>query len=99
VVDQLVAAGDQVEAPRPVDHYAYFGDRGGLDRFLSAAAALGFRGNALPTDQGRLGAHLVREDAVVIHHIHEVVSELRRLAEECGGEYDGWGCPAADAGP
>jgi regulator of RNase E activity RraB len=101
VVDQLLAAGDQVEAPRPVDHYAYFGDQGARDRFLRAASALGFRARALPVDEksARLGAHLVREDAVDIHHIHGVVSEVRQLAEECGGEYDGWGCPVAEQSP
>jgi hypothetical protein len=101
VVDQLLAAGDELEASRPVDHYAYFGDKSARDRFLGAARARGFRGRALPPDEksARLGAHLVREDPVVIHHIHQVVSEVRQLAEECGGEYDGWGCPMAGGTP
>lgn len=98
VTDQLYQAGDHLDVPRPVDHYVYFPDDGSRTRFLGAATSRGFHGTALPRDDksARLGAHLVREDPVAIHHIHGVVTELRELAAQCGGEYDGWGCPVAD---
>lgn len=95
VVDELRKRGDQLDVPRPVDHYVYFDNAGARDRFLAAASGQGFRGEQTKAKKGerRHGAHLVRADPVELHHIHEVALDLAELAETHGGEYDGWGCP------
>jgi hypothetical protein len=90
VVTNLREAGDDNELPRPVDHYAYFGDAGARDAFLRDVRALGFSAEAT---LGRIGAHLVRTDPVELEHIHEVVCGLIDLVDRHGGEYDGWGAP------
>ena len=82
----------------------YFTDPAARDEFVKAAVERGFEGRSTdgedegaPADGGagarRFCAHLVREDPVDLAHIHEVVLDLRALAHEHGGEYDGWGCP------
>lgn len=105
VVDQLREHGDQLDKPRPVDHYAYFDDPAARDAFLGAAAAQGFAGEISDREsgegagapeeggEGRFGAHLCRVDPAEMGHIHEVACSLRELAAEHGGRYDGWGCP------
>ena len=94
VVDELEHNGDLAELPRPVDHYVYFDDAARRDAFIAAASAQGF--TALPNQGDEpLGVHLVREDSIVLAHIHEVVLGLIALAELHGGDYDGWGAPVA----
>jgi regulator of RNase E activity RraB len=36
--------------------------------------------------------NLTRSDPVTRDHINAVVAELVELAEQFGGDYDGWGC-------
>ena len=109
VVDQLRAHGDSLEARRPVDHYIYFPDAATRDGFLEAAAQRGFAGEPsdkqaeAPAEGGgevalRFCAHLARMDSVDLSHIHDVVLDLRALAEAHSGEYDGWGCPVVRGG-
>jgi hypothetical protein len=99
VVQALANAGDHHAAPRPVDHYIYFEGARGRDAFAAAARAKGFV--AEPTDEGSRkrphGVHLVRNDPVALGHIHDVVMELSKLAEDHGGDYDGWGAPIVKA--
>ncbi|AKT38482.1 DUF695 domain-containing protein [Chondromyces crocatus] len=44
VVDELRSHGDQLDLPRPVDHYAFFQQKASRDAFLAAAAEQGFVG-------------------------------------------------------
>jgi regulator of RNase E activity RraB len=39
------------------------------------------------------GLRIAREDAVEPEHIHAVTAWLLQVADEQGGEYDGWECP------
>jgi regulator of RNase E activity RraB len=100
VVEQLAEAGDQHALPRPIDHYVYFPDKAGRDAFVAAVEAQGFEAEATEETEAEpsLGAHVVRTDAVELHHIHQVAMELIELASTHGGDYDGWGCPVMKAG-
>jgi regulator of RNase E activity RraB len=96
VVQQLEGSGDQVETPREVDHFIHFADADARDAFARAAEALGFRAEPQDPDQTNnlpFGISLHRDDAVTLNHIHEVVMTLSDLADENGGDYDGWGAP------
>lgn len=101
VVQQLSEAGDTADVPRDVDHFIHFGDAAKRDAFLAAAQKIGFRGEGGEEENSELpySAHLVREDPVELDHIHDVVMELVELADEHGGEYDGWGAPVATREP
>jgi len=94
LVAVLEEHGDVGETPRRVDHWAYFPSAEGRARFLAAAKAEGFVGETAPDDAPaeppRYCAHVYRLDAAELSYIHDVVMGLVELAEEQGGDYDGW---------
>ncbi len=95
VVQQLESRGDPLDVPREVDHFIAFPDADKRDVYARAAEALGFRPSPANPDQAAelpFGISLHRDDAVNLNHIHEVVMTLSDLADEHGGDYDGWGC-------
>jgi hypothetical protein len=98
VVEQLNKAGDALDVPRPVDHFIDFPDAPSREAFMNAARERGFSAEAGdPGDDGepRYPAQLIRTDPVTLEHIHDVVMDIIELAEEHGGDYDGWGAPIA----
>ena len=99
VVDQLRAAGDDLHTPRTVDHCVVFENGDGRRAFITAASALGFAVDPAAPGEDATRVELHREDSVDIARIHAVVSELEALAEQHGGEYDGWGTTVAPALP
>ena len=98
VVDQLEKHGDDAATTRPVDHYVYFQDPAKRDAFMEAARGQGFAAEAIEGHEA-LGVHLVREDPILLPHIHGVVLSLIGLAAQHGGDYDGWGAPVARKPP
>ena len=94
VVEQLESHGDDLSKPRRVDHWVHFRTPDERGRFLAAAQARGFAVEAEtgPADEGELpyGAQIHRSDSVRLADIHDVVMDLKALAEQSGGDYDGW---------
>jgi hypothetical protein len=101
VVEQLAEAGDVHDISRPVDHFVDLPDAPSLEAFIAAAAEQGFSAVAStsPEEEERHGAHLSRSDPVTLDHIHDVVMSVVELAEQNGGEYNGWGAPIAKRPP
>lgn len=93
VVDQLRAHGDDLDAPRPVDHFVDLPDAAARDAFEAAVAEDGF---AISRAHAGFGLRLQRADAVRLDRIHPVTWALGELARRLGGAYDGWGAPLAD---
>ena len=101
VVHSLEQQGDDLDAERPVDHFAYFRTAAGRDAFVAEAAKAGFRLERISDDavsddgdrEFRFAAQVVRDDSVELERIHEVVWTLVLLANEHDGVYDGWGAP------
>lgn len=91
LVHLLESKGDDLVTPRPVDHFIVFTSAKSADRFRAAAARHEFdcRTGDAPKG-GPITIIATREDPVDLESIHEVTSQLARLAEEEGGEYDGW---------
>lgn len=91
LVHLLESKGDDLVTPRPVDHYVVFTSARSADRFRAAAARHEFecRTGEAPKG-GPITIIATREDPVDLESIHEVTSQLANLAEEEGGEYDGW---------
>src|SRR5262249_36899877 len=96
VVTELRNRGDRLVARRRVDHWVYFRTGEARDAFVASAEQAGFasesRGAKLDGGAGdrRFEAQVHRVDAVALEEIHAVVMQLARLAEEHGGDYDGW---------
>jgi regulator of RNase E activity RraB len=95
VVEAMRQGGDRIEVPRPIDHTVYFRSVEARERFAKAVAAIGFEADAATDGDGHLRFGLIvrRRDPVTLEHIHAVVCELIKKAEEVGGQYDGWGAP------
>jgi hypothetical protein len=93
LVSVLEGHGDRLVTPRRVDHWAYFASAAQRDAYVGAARTAGFdledASHSEETTQP-FGAQLFRTDPVELEHIHSVVMTLVDLAEEHGGEYDGW---------
>jgi hypothetical protein len=92
LVERLRDAGDETATARPVDHHVSFVTPWARREFAQEAARHGFTVHAA-NDVGSCGARLVREDAVVLGHIHGVVRFVAELAERFGGRYEGWSSP------
>jgi hypothetical protein len=93
VVEALTAEGDQLVTPRRVDHWAYFPTPEARQRFTDGALLAGFQSDATTDDNDPpnvYGAQVFRTDPVELESIHAVVMTLVALAEQSGGDYDGW---------
>jgi regulator of RNase E activity RraB len=99
VVEQLAKSGDTHEIARPVDHFIHFADADARDGFIAVVEREGFAADAHDPDADAalpFTVALAREDPVTLQHIHDVVMHLSTLAEQFGGDYDGWGAPIAE---
>ena len=96
VLDALKSAGDAFTRVREIDHFAYFPDDAKRMAFVAKSQALGLHLRNLSENKksaNRYGAQLVQADIPTGQIMNDVTMRLAKLAEECGGEYDGWGCP------
>lgn len=87
----LLAEGDNLAAPREIDHWLQFVSRNDLDAFLLEADREGFRATVRDKERDKPYELLLqREDTP--EDIDDVTWPLRELAGAHGGVYDGWGC-------
>ncbi|MFO0713636.1 MAG: DUF695 domain-containing protein [Sandaracinus sp.] len=94
VVEELKKAGDRLEQPRPIDHFATFTREVHARSYADACAALRFDVEPRELDDGSgWSVRATRVDPAELTHVHEVATSLLLLAEEHDGKYDGWGCP------
>ena len=102
VLEALAEKGDVHETPRKVDHWLKFADEAGRDACRDTLLAIDFslEGESRSEDgDGALPCWLQvsRVDSVDSHTINGITLELLRLAQEHGGDYDGWECPVTAA--
>ncbi len=92
VLESLEKNGDELDAPRQIDHLAIFTSGAGCEAFAQFVSALGFEiGDGSPrSENGELRLEFSRVDQP--RSIDDVSITLFRAALEHGGEYDGWGC-------
>jgi regulator of RNase E activity RraB len=93
LVEALTDHGDPLTKPRRVDHSVAFSAEQGRAAFLAAVTELGFETVAAEGKTGsrrRYSAQIHRVDSVELEDIHNTVMELKLLAEEHGGDYEGW---------
>jgi regulator of RNase E activity RraB len=98
VVLSLQKNGDTLSAPRSVDHWLYFSSDSEVEAAVERVVQLGFivgeRSSTADSKPGRrLLLRIRREDRVDLAAINEVTTLLFCIANECGGEYDGWESP------
>jgi uncharacterized protein (TIGR01619 family) len=95
IINQLEMAGDSLEQPRPVDHYANFKTNEDRERFIAAAQALNFEAVSRPDREPEFefpfAVGLLRVDSVDPETVDKFTFELWELAGQHNGEYEGWG--------
>ena len=99
VLDALRSAGETFVRVREIDHFAYFPDEAKRMAFVAKCRTLGLQLRNLSKSKkssNRYGVQLVQADIPTSQVMDDVTTQLAKLAEECGGEYDGWGCPVVD---
>lgn len=94
VVQQLEEHGDPLTPKRDVRHFAYFADPTAAKKFASRVSGLGFKTGVEKSErQDETRPWCVsasRDDSVEHPQISEITGDLAELADELGGEYDGW---------
>jgi hypothetical protein len=93
VLELLARQGDALTHVREIDHFAFFPTTALRTQFIDKCLAAGFklRGTSEPDKPDTsFGANLFHADAPNKETIGKVTSLLTGLAQQCGGEYDGW---------
>jgi regulator of RNase E activity RraB len=93
LVEQLEEQGDDCESSRRIDHWVHFDSAKHRDQFEKRVLSEGFAVEDLleaGDEDLRHGLHIYRDDTPDFAQINDVTMMLFRLAEEFGGEYDGW---------
>jgi len=102
VIRNLVEGGDDLSKPRGVFHWLYFSKEEDRDRCALALKDNGYKTRSLPNVKPEakrpLGLGAFRMNHVDEGAINQVSWELFELAQENGGEYDGWETQIVKAG-
>lgn len=99
--DQLRDSGDPLTEAREIDHWAYFPSPAARDDFVSRTTAIGYKLRAAlepdpTTDATAYGAQIYRADVPGSELFDAITAELSKLAQECGGDYNGWESPVRE---
>lgn len=96
LIQRLLEHGDDLNQPRPVDHWIYFVSKANRDLFKQRLADQSVDEiQESEYEEGDLwyGLNVVKTSAVDPVTIDEIVLTFFRLAQECEGDYDGWETP------
>jgi uncharacterized protein (TIGR01619 family) len=102
VVERLTTSGDDLTQPRNVDHWLYFPSESSRSQLIAQVESEGFAIEPFaaekPDAEFGFGLRLSRSDRVDLETIDALAIDLFLRAEQCGGQYDGWGCPVVRGG-
>ncbi|NOT61046.1 MAG: DUF695 domain-containing protein [Acidobacteria bacterium] len=82
--------GDQLTAPRRVDHWAYLPDEEKLAQFKADELLSHFEFEGEEETDAGWRVQFFRRESVQPNDIHRSTIELLRVAQGYGGHYDGW---------
>jgi Regulator of ribonuclease activity B len=88
---EKAAGSEQQAAPKSLEHYLYFPRKSNAEQAAERLRAKGWEVEVKKGADGRNWLASAKQSAPVEDDIEEIRDELERLAEELGGEYDGWG--------
>jgi len=93
VLNGLLDAGDKLVAARQVDHWAYFKTEKDRNCFIQVVKKLGYKIEEASADkksQLPYKLQFSRNDKVELTAITTITLQLRKEANNCNGDYDGW---------
>lgn len=96
VLNALLKHNDNLEKERQIDHYLFFKDEETAHSFLETVEKEGFKETAHRTDEGEeLPVMTCISRVDIADDIHDITWHLLDIAENFGGDYDGWESPIA----
>jgi hypothetical protein len=93
-VEQIIRFGGDIDKEKPVDFFFYFPTEYAASQVEVKLLNLGFRTDLHYLDKNKkwsLSANKVMK--ISTDRIYELSLWFNKVAEEQGGEYDGWGAP------
>jgi hypothetical protein len=90
-VGQLLQAGDNLSAPRPIEFFVHFHREVDRDRYLRDVGSTGLDAESIEGDSPGVRAFFVA--GVDVELITDITWELHERAQLANGEFDGWRCP------
>ncbi|TWT25125.1 DUF695 domain-containing protein [Planomicrobium sp. CPCC 101110] len=93
VLETLAMSGDDLEAPRRVEHFVLFQSEKTMKRFADSIQQEGFtieEGSFEKDDEGNYVMCISRVDFVTYNAIDELTDFLVEISARYQGEYDGW---------
>lgn len=96
VLRQLEQHHDDSAVPRDIDHYSCFAAETDAHRFAKQIVEHGFTLCEVSPPQADKRAewqvHVTKHSPALPECIHEQTAMLLKVAQDCSGDYDGWGC-------
>ena len=92
---ERIRLGDNLIAPRTVEHFAAFKRSKRAEEAATALRALGFQ-VVIGRRRMKTALQADRTDPLTDEDVRRFVHEVATLVETHGGEYDGWGAETAD---
>ncbi len=94
VVENIVRFGGDIDKERVVDFFFYFPSEHAATQVEVKLINLGFETNVYYFDPNeKLSLTANKKMQVSAERIYEASLWFEKIAEEQGGEYDGWGAP------
>ncbi len=96
VIDAAKAQGDDGTSVRQIDHWTYFDAEATARPFVDWAEKNGFVHDeeySGPADDGKYCVRLHHQGTLELSELTHHTIQLRRKAEQLGGDYDGWETP------
>ena len=96
--EHRLGMGDDLPAPRPVDHFMIFRRRAAAEAAAGALRAENFE--VTIQRQGlRLMVQATRTDTLDDAAVRRFLADVILLVEKARGSYDGWGAPVEQSSP
>ncbi|MDQ6945682.1 MAG: ribonuclease E inhibitor RraB [Actinomycetota bacterium] len=88
-IEELERAGSHVDAPHELRHYLYFPEKRSAEATAGRLAQLGFEVSVLRREDqwAVIARHKLVPSAANLENVRQ---RLEKVAEDSGGEYDGW---------
>ncbi|MCB9232417.1 MAG: DUF695 domain-containing protein [Bacteroidia bacterium] len=97
---ELQAAGDRLQTPRAIFHWAYFPNENDREMYRDRMKEARFRidKEVRTTGEGKypFALQFSRKDLPDLSLLNELTWQLYKLAEKYGGMYEGWECEAVE---
>ncbi|MEC8579510.1 MAG: ribonuclease E inhibitor RraB [Pseudomonadota bacterium] len=84
--------GDNLEVPREIDHNFIFKNREDAEQLTKTLEEKGFKVSTSTRGFFKKSYDLLAQRVDAPRQLDPITFELKQLADELGGEYDGWGC-------